>query len=261
MDIFAINGVAYDINVNSLQREASILSGDNAGMLRNGNMVRDVTGTIYNYNFEIGQKLSNVSAYDALYDVLTAPVSSYSISVPFGQGQLDFNAYIANVSDNITHMGSKNIWNKLMFTANTIEPQRYYGENWSIGEGLGNEVFTVDSVGFDCSTVKLERRGQVLETNNSIRFNSGRMSREIIGTYYNYSLQIEHEDARQYDRLYYALTAPVDSHEIVIPYGQTTLTFNAYVTGARDNLTFLNDNLRIWGGLEVDFTAMAPERT
>lgn len=261
MDIFNINGLAYDVDVVSLQREANILAGDNAGTLRNGDIVRDVVGTTYDYTFEIKQKIANVAAYDALYEVLTAPVESYLISLPFGQGQLDFDAYISNVSDGITHKGSKNVWDQLTFSAKTIEPQRYYGENWTIGAGLGNEVFTVDGIGFDCSTVKLERKGQVVETNNSGRFQSGRMRREIIGTYYNYSLQIEHEDARQYDRLYYALTAPVDSHEITIPYGQTTLTFNAYVTDARDNLTFLNDSLRIWGGLEVSFTAMSPERT
>ncbi|WP_206460241.1 hypothetical protein [Anaerovorax sp. IOR16] len=258
--IFTINNVDYDVSVVSLQREASILSGDNAGKLRNGNVIRDVTGTIYNYTLEIGQKLENVAAYDALYEVLTAPVESYPINVPFGQGQLEFDAYIKNVSDNISHIGGKNIWDKLMFSVNSIEPQRYCGENWTLGVGTGNQIFTIDGVGFDCSVDKLERRGQVLETNNSGRSKSGVMNREIIGTYYNYSMQIEQEDIEQYDRLYYALTAPVDSHVLTIPYGQGTLTFNAYVTQARDNLTFINSDIKKWSGLEIEFMAMAPAR-
>ncbi|WP_051280666.1 hypothetical protein [Anaerovorax odorimutans] len=258
--IFVINGTEYDVSVLSIQREATILTGDNAGRLKNGNVVRDVTGTIYNFEFEVSSKTENATDYDNLYEIITAPVESYPVSVPFGQGFLDFDAYINTADDELMHMGSKNLWNNLIFTAAAMEPQRYYGENWSIGAGTGNGVFTIDGVGFNAVVKKLERKGKVLEL-NSDRFKSGAMNREIVGTYYNYSMQIEQDNIEQYDRLYYALTAPVDSHSITIPYGQNTLTFNAYITQVRDNLTYMSGNINKWGGLEVDFSATAPERT
>lgn len=263
MGIFIINGVDPDVSVLSLQREATILNGENAGRLKNGNIVRDVTGTIYNYAFEVVPRLGNLAAYDSLYETITAPVDSYPITVPFGQGDLQFDAYVENVTDELWHMNSeKKLWDKMAFTATAKEPQRYFGGNWSIGSGSGNQVFTVDGVGFNVSVTKLERTSKLLDTDRSGRLKSGTVHREIIGTYYNYTMELEQalNNVDEYDQLYYALTAPVNSHPLVVPYGQSTLSFQAYVTKVNDNLTFSDGRLRRWGGMEVDFTAMSPAR-
>lgn len=263
MSLFTINGSAPDVLVLSLRREASILDGENAGRLKNGNMVRDLIGTYYNYALEAVSKPDNLAAYDSLYQTITAPVESYPISVPFGQGILEFDAYIANATDELRRMRSdRNIWKGLAFAVTAMEPQRYWGESWSIGQGSGNQVFTLDGIGFNVPAVKLERKGSVLDTDQSKRSTSGVMSREIIGTFYNYTLSLVQDlkSVAEYDRLYYALTAPVDSHLLTVPYGQSTLTFQAYVSRANDQLLLSNDKLNRWGNLEVDFIAMTPAR-
>lgn len=258
-----MNNVDYDVSVVSLQREATILNGTNIGQLKNGNIVRDVVGTIYNYAFEVAPNIDNLTVYDNLYETITSPAISYPLNVPFGQGNLEFDAYINSANDELLYMSqNKKLWDKLAFTAIATDPQRYYGETWNIGAGTGNQVFIIDGVGFNVNVTNLKRNGKVQDTGSSGRVNSGLMHREIIGTYYNYTMELEQalENIEEYDRLYYALTAPVDSHILVIPYGQSTLTFTMYVTKVSDQLTFLNDDIRRWSGLEIEFTAMAKVR-
>ena len=64
-----------------------------------------------------------------------------------------------------------------------------------------------------------------------------------------------------YDALYQVLSAPQDSHSVVLPYGQGTLSFRAYVTAGQDNLIRKKPGESYWTGLSVQFIAMAPQRT
>jgi hypothetical protein len=123
-------------------------------------------------------------------------------------------------------------------------------------------VFTIDDIGFDVGVKKLTRKGSVLDSSASGRSRSGVMDREIIGTFYNFSMEIDqrHINPEEYDLFYYALTAPVDSHLLTVPYGQTTLSFQAYVTGASDKLIRSTGGANYWGDLSVDFIAMSPAR-
>lgn len=260
--VLTINNIVPDVHFTGVERQATILSGENAGRLKNGNMIRDVIGTVYNYGFEVIPKIDNLSAYDELYDLITAPVNSYPVSVPFGQGYLDFDAYVSSASDELQLMkGIKKLWSKLTFETIAIEPQRYYGENWTVGEGTSNGVFTIDNTSFNVSVTKLERNGEVLETEQTTRSKSGIVSREIIGTIYNYTMNLEQksESIEEYDRLYYLLTSPVNSHSITVPYGQSTLTMQAYITKTSDKLPYLGKYAR-WEGLSVEFMAMAPTK-
>ena len=262
--IFGINGSFPDIGVKSMQRDASVLDGENAGRLKNGDMTRDIIGTFYNYGLTVSPIRNNLLAYDDLYDLITAPVESHPVAMAFGQGLLEYNAYVANTTDELTKKLSNNRWNNLTFTVIAIEPQRYLNETWSMGSGSGsgNKVFTIDGVGFDVGVKSLKRLGAVLDTSQSGRSKAGKMSREIIGTYYNFTMDISQKVANyiEYDRLYYALTAPKDSHDIVIPYGQDTLSFKAYVSRVSDKLIKVNDQMAHWGELTVNFIAMAPAR-
>lgn len=125
-------------------------------------------------------------------------------------------------------------------------------------------IFTVDGVEYDVDVMKLSRKAKVTDTDNSGRTLDGVMHRDIIGTYYNYTLEVQakygkHQD---YDRLYDVVSAPKDSHDFVIPYGQETLSFKAYVTTAEDSMIRRND-VNLWGyedTLKLDFVAMEPQR-
>jgi hypothetical protein len=126
-------------------------------------------------------------------------------------------------------------------------------------------LFKIDGVSYNVLVPSggLKRSAKVLDGDNVGRMQSGRMKRDIIGTYYNYSMQIDTRglNAAQYDALYQVLTAPVDYHTVVVPYGQSTLTYEAYVSNVDDEVILMQDGRNLWGNLSVDFIAMEPDRT
>ena len=124
-------------------------------------------------------------------------------------------------------------------------------------------VFTVDGVGyFSVNVIGLDRAFSVMDGENAGRTMDGAMRRDIIGTYYNYSMELtsDYSDLSEYDRLYEVLSAPVDSHTIVVPYGQETLTFEAYVANGNDSLLHNRPKFNKWNSLSVNFVAMKPQR-
>ena len=125
-------------------------------------------------------------------------------------------------------------------------------------------IFTVDGVEYDVNVMKLSRKAKVIDTDNSGRTLDGVMHRDIIGTYYNYTLEVQAKDGKyqDYDRLFDVVSAPQDSHDFVILYGQETLSFKAYVTTAEDSM-IRRDDVNLWGyedTLKLDFVAMEPQR-
>lgn len=126
-------------------------------------------------------------------------------------------------------------------------------------------VFKVDGVSYNVIVPEggLKRQGRVLDGESVGRMLSGRMMRDIVGTYYNYAMQIDTRnlDVAQYDALYQVLSAPVDYHTVILPYGQSTLTFQAYVTNLDDELVLMQEGRNLWGNLSFTFVAMQPERT
>ena len=127
-----------------------------------------------------------------------------------------------------------------------------------------NGIFTIDGVSYNVDVMKLKRKAAVTDTDNSGRTIDGVMHRDIIGTYYNYTLEVAPYagDYVSYDALYDAISAPVDSRHVVFPYGQETLEFDAYVTSAEDELR-IKDGVNRWAydsNLSINFIAMAPQR-
>ena len=110
--------------------------------------------------------------------------------------------------------------------------------------------------------MSIKRTFQVLDGENAGRVIDGAMDRDVIGTYYNYSVEVDSDDAapEEYDAFYEQIFAPVDSHEIIVPYAQTTLTFRAYASNGQDDLEAMMDAQNRWGGLSFNFIAMSPQR-
>lgn len=109
----------------------------------------------------------------------------------------------------------------------------------------------------------IKRSFSIADTDNAGRLLNGTMVRDIIGTYYNYNIMFETKylSTAEYDDLYTKLSAPVDYHIITVPYGQETLTFQAYITSGSDTLRKVRNNTNNWTGLSVDFIAISPQRT
>lgn len=128
----------------------------------------------------------------------------------------------------------------------------------------GRSIFKLDGRAFRVSIPSggMQRQGRILDRDTASRTTAGTMKRDIIGTYYNYVIQIETKglDVNEYDDLYEALSAPVDSHTLEVPYGQGLLVFEAYVSNVDDSLKLAGERFNLWAGLSVTFTAMSPVR-
>ena len=123
---------------------------------------------------------------------------------------------------------------------------------------------TLDNVTYPhIHVVSIKRSFSVLDGENAGRVMTGKMERDIIGTYYNYSMEVDADDATpsEYDAFYETISAPNDDHTITVPYAQTTKTFKAYVTNGTDELGAMMQNQNRWGTLSFNFIAMSPQRT
>lgn len=91
---------------------------------------------------------------------------------------------------------------------------------------------------------------------------SGRHERDLKGTSYSYALQVEPvwTDPAAYDAFYDAVTAPVDAQYVVLPYGQTTIGFNAMIKTVEDGLIGEALGVNRWHGLTVRFIPQSPQR-
>lgn len=129
---------------------------------------------------------------------------------------------------------------------------------------MAQGLFTVDGVSYNVRVPSggLQRNFKVLDGPNAGRMLDGSMTRDVMGTFYNYTLTIDRAgaSAAEYDNLYQVLSAPAASHSVVFPYGQTTLSFQAYVTEGQDVLLRRKGTGNYWAGLSVQFVAMAPQR-
>lgn len=126
---------------------------------------------------------------------------------------------------------------------------------------MKGSIFSIDGVELRVNVMKLERGFSVTDTKNSGRLQDFDMHREIAGTFYNYTLEIEPypEYREDYDTFYDIISAPVPFHGMVFPYAQQTLEFEAYVTQGKDTMKRSNGK-NLWAGLSVYFVAKKPQR-
>ena len=125
------------------------------------------------------------------------------------------------------------------------------------------DVFKIDGVAYPkIHVVKLTRKFSILDGELAGRNVRGEMIRDVIGTYYNYSLELmcNKLNGAEYDEFYEIISSPRDSHVLQVPYGQNTLTFDAYITSGEDELKYMTENENLWRGINCDFIAMKPAR-
>lgn len=90
---------------------------------------------------------------------------------------------------------------------------------------------------------------------------SFRHERDLGGTSYSYQMGIEPDPAHpeDYDAFYYAVSAPVPSHEITMPFGQSSITFDAEIQNGTDTYHGKIAGVQRWSGLKVSFTPILPQ--
>jgi len=129
---------------------------------------------------------------------------------------------------------------------------------------MTQDVFSLDGRYFNIRIPKkgIKRSFSVTDSDKAGRVMTGAMKRDIIGTFYNYTIQCNTElmDDSEYDEFYELISAPDDCHVIIVPYGQSILTFEAYVTGGEDVMESRINGRNSWSGLSINFIAMKPQR-
>lgn len=123
-------------------------------------------------------------------------------------------------------------------------------------------LFKIDGKGFSGVGVEsLKRSFRIPDGTNAGNMLSGDYERDLVGTYYDYDLVITTSDlaVNEYDALFEALSAPVNSHMVEMPYGMTSITFEAMIEGGDDELIPMDDGTW-WGNLNVTIRAKKPQR-
>ena len=122
---FVIDGRSFSAVVTQLDRSAAIKESSNSGTVKNGRKFRELIGTYYNYDMTIATNSLSRSDYDALYEILTAPQESHTVQFPYGQTEMEFEAYISEVGDSMARRNEKETeWTDLSVSFEAIEPQR-----------------------------------------------------------------------------------------------------------------------------------------
>ena len=122
-------------------------------------------------------------------------------------------------------------------------------------------MITIDNNSYDVGIIKITRKAtqdiDKLGTTMDLRKHY-----DIKGTYYDYEVELATYKMQlaEYDNLYEVLTTPQESHTVTLPYGQSTLTFEARVSVASDSLIKSFTALKKWSSLKVTFEALTPQK-
>lgn len=122
-------------------------------------------------------------------------------------------------------------------------------------------MLIIDGERFDVEVEKLTRKADFLDK-YAERTEDGDLKRELIGVYFNYTLQLfAGSRTSEYSRLWDKLTEPVEFHEVTVPDSDGDYTFTAYFSGVGDTLLLQRAARNYWTDLTVTFTAKSPART
>ena len=85
---------------------------------------------------------------------------------------------------------------------------------------------------------------------------------DVIGTYikYNISIAVPLNMTQEYENLYDLITQPVESHDFVLPYGQTTVTITGRVTDVSDQYVYIDGQKNYWKGFRFSVLSNHPTK-
>ena len=103
---------------------------------------------------------------------------------------------------------------------------------------------------------------EIVEGSNSGQSLSYREIRDIGGTRYNYTMNVQPDPAHpeDFDAFFYAISAPVASHMVSMPFGQDVITFEAVVRSGRITDYGYRAGFRRWKDMQISLEAIEPQR-
>ena len=122
-------------------------------------------------------------------------------------------------------------------------------------------MITIDSITYDIPVQSVKRNAEFLDK-YAERTEDGILHRELLGVYYNYSVQFgRSSNTTEYAALWTKLTEPTEFHDVVVPDEDgVPLEFTAYFSGVSDELRKDTDAKTFWKNLTVNFIAKEPIR-
>ena len=124
MSIFKIGDRSFNVGAISIIRKPSI-ERINLGKTMDGKKHNYPSGTYFDYEISINTRGMDLAEYDALFEIITAPVEYQSVTMPYGQGEITFDAIIKSGSDKLLASSNRyKKWGDLRISFEAIEPQR-----------------------------------------------------------------------------------------------------------------------------------------
>lgn len=117
----------------------------------------------------------------------------------------------------------------------------------------------------DVAISSYKRSFNVLDGNNARRVMTGRMVRDIIGTYIGHSLTVfrRGDNYKGLDDFWdYLIEHSVDDSVMLeAADGQSTISYEAYYTSGTQNLEKVENGVNYWGEIEINFVPMEAQVT
>ena len=125
---------------------------------------------------------------------------------------------------------------------------------------MASKYIIIDGTVYPVRITELKRKADILDK-YAHRSEDGELHREVIGTYYNYTLKIgvKANERDLYNRLFDVLSEPVDCHDVELPHDH--VTFKGYFSSIQDGIRLVDDDGYTAEGLSCKLTAMKPRRT
>lgn len=117
----------------------------------------------------------------------------------------------------------------------------------------------------DVAISSYKRSFNVLDGNNAGRVMTGRMVRDIIGTYIGHSLTVSRrgDNYNGLDKFWdYLIEHSVDDSVMLeAADGQSTISYEAYYTSGTQNIEKVENGVNYWGEIEINFVPMEAQVT
>jgi len=109
----------------------------------------------------------------------------------------------------------------------------------------------------------LKRKFEIYEGNNKGNGITGRNIRDVLGTNFEFTMTVRsHPDyPSDYDNFFEQIKNPVESHIITLPYGQSTITFEAMIESGEDEFEGVYAGYKRWDKLSLTVKTIEPYAT
>lgn len=123
---FYIDGAPFTFPC-SVSRNVEKRESGNSGYMLDDSYNNDLLGTYITYSVQIEIPKDKFDKYTSLYNLLAAPKSEYTFTMPYNQETITFNGRIQNINDKLVRVvpngnGQLNIWSGITFDIISNEP-------------------------------------------------------------------------------------------------------------------------------------------